>query len=663
MTAAWTTRRFAAAAACLGAAALAVRLIYLSELRSSPLFSVPVGDGWQYDLWAQRMAGGDWLGSEAFYQSPLYPYFLACIYSTLGHDLLAVRIIQAVIGSLACVFLAIAGRSFFGARAGVAAGALLAVYPFAIFSDGLIQKSSLDVFLIALLLACLGIVKGPLEGPPEGGPHRQYNYRQYQHLQILGAGVALALLTLNRETTRLLYPVIVLWFLLRDRPIRARVSDVGLFTLAMALVIVPVGIRNYAVSGEFLISTWQLGPNFYIGNNPGARGYCTSRWRPAEAAPSGNAKTQHASQSRRQAAGCRVRRSRGYWLGRSVDFIRREPVEWIRQLGVKTVLTFNRREISDSESLETYAEFSAVLRALEWFTFAVVMSLAAAGAWLTRDRWKSLWPLYALFAALAVSVIIFYVFARYRYPLVPIAMLFSGAAIAQIHGLVRRPVRTWSTAVLVAAAVAIVCHVPVAADLADTTFFNVGVGLVKSGRPAEAVRLLEKAVGRAPDDAAAHYELGGALSAIGDNSRAARAFEATVRLRPDDWEARTALGVALTALGRTQDALAHFTHAARLKPDAPAARKNLGMAFYELGEDEKAIVELSEAVRLRADDVVAHYTLAQLHARAGRGAETLRSLEAALAAAKKAGMRDEVTRIEEAIRLARAQMAPGGGRP
>lgn len=646
-----TRRRFAALAGGIGAAALALRVVYLLELRETPLFAVPIGDGWVYDLWARRIAAGEWLGSEPFYQSPLYPYFLASIYRIVGHSLTAVRVAQALLGSAACVLVAIAGRRFLSPRAGLAASAMLAVYPFAIFSDGLIQKSSLDLFLMSAVVALLAPAKGPdeLADTP----------RVPATASLAGAGVALGLLTLNRETTRILYPVIAWWLLVhlrRDRPLRARASSFAIVTLAMAIVILPVGIRNYVVGGEFLLSTWQLGPNFYIGNNSGARGY----YEPL--VPGGGSAEREQEDATRLAEAAVGRPLSGseisaYWLSRSIEFIRREPLAWLRQLGVKAVLTFNARELSDSESIEAYAEFATVLRALEWFSFGIVMPLAAAGAWLTRRNWRALALLYVIFFALAFSVVLFYVFARYRYPLVPIAMLFAGAAVVEMPAVFRRGARTWVPAALAAATVAILCHTPVAATLADTTLFNVGVGLVKAGRHAEGVRLLEKAVERAPDDAAAYYELGGALATIGEKTRAADAFDATVRLRPDDWEAHVALGLTLRDLGRIGEAMEQFDQAVRLKPDAAAARKNLGVALYELGQDQRALAELQEAVRLRPDDVAARYTLAQLHARAGRGAETLQALEGALAAARKAGAREEISRIEEAIRLTRAQMS------
>ena len=76
-----------------------------------------MGDARGYDQWAQRLAGGDWIGTDVFYQAPLYPYFLGVVYAIAGHDLLAVRIVQALVGSLSAVLVGVAGGpALLGAR-------------------------------------------------------------------------------------------------------------------------------------------------------------------------------------------------------------------------------------------------------------------------------------------------------------------------------------------------------------------------------------------------------------------------------------------------------------------------------------------------------------------------------------------------------------------
>ena len=85
-----------------------------------------------------------------FYQAPLYPYFMGAIYAVAGHDVLAVRICQASSARSSCALIAHAAWRLFSKRAGIIAGLLLALYPPAIFFDGLLQKTALDAFLRAL---------------------------------------------------------------------------------------------------------------------------------------------------------------------------------------------------------------------------------------------------------------------------------------------------------------------------------------------------------------------------------------------------------------------------------------------------------------------------------------------------------------------------------
>src|SRR5262249_31225680 len=135
---------FARRAAVVFAVALGVRLIYLWQIRSSPFFDTLLGDARAYDAWAQRIAGGEWIGRDFFYQAPLYPYFLGTLYSMFGRDLLVVRVAQSVLGSSACVLLALAARSMFSDRVGLIAGFMLALYAPAWFFDSLLQKTTLD---------------------------------------------------------------------------------------------------------------------------------------------------------------------------------------------------------------------------------------------------------------------------------------------------------------------------------------------------------------------------------------------------------------------------------------------------------------------------------------------------------------------------------------
>ena len=48
--------------------AVAVRLVHVVETRDTPLVHHLIGDAAGYYDWAQRIAEGQWVGSESFYQ-------------------------------------------------------------------------------------------------------------------------------------------------------------------------------------------------------------------------------------------------------------------------------------------------------------------------------------------------------------------------------------------------------------------------------------------------------------------------------------------------------------------------------------------------------------------------------------------------------------------
>ncbi|HXD32080.1 MAG TPA: tetratricopeptide repeat protein [Pyrinomonadaceae bacterium] len=598
----------------IGIAALLLRLIYLAEIHDSPLLAVLIGDARQYDLWAQDIAAGHWLGSEVFYQTPLYPYFLAVIFKIVGHNLFTVRLIQAVLGALSCLLLGSAARMFFSDRVGLIAASLLALYPPAIFFDGLIQKSALDLILVTALLASLAAFLSL--------PHR----RRW----LILAGLILGLLTLNRENARILYPCILIWVLLyfRDQKWSARLGWSAIFTAALLLVLLPVGLRNYHVGGEFLISTSQLGPNLYIGNHHGAQGgYEPLIPEHGSAAFEREDATQlaEAALGRKLSAG----EVSDYWVQRSLEFIRGEPFSWLRLMGKKLLLTINAREAVDTESLEAYAEYSWLQSCLSWLSFGLILPLAVLGVWLTRRGWRQLAILYAMTLAIIVAVAVFYVLARYRYPLAPIIVLFAAAAISALPELRQGLKKEWAIGFLLAAIVALPANL-LFRESNDVTFLNVGEEFLRRSEPVVAVPLLRKAVEHSPDFAQAHFNLGVALNQQGDKAQAINEFAAALRLQPDYFEAHAALGLTFQEASQPAEALEHFREAVRLRPASAEAHTNLGNALVQSGKLDEAIGQYRTALQVEPANAGAHNSIAVVLQQQGKTQEAIGECNEAL---------------------------------
>ena len=531
------------------AVALAVRWLHIFSLQASPIRDYRIGDAARYDAWAQSLAAGDWLGEGVFYQAPLYPYFLGLVYSTLGDNLLTVRLVQSLIGAASVVLLMGAASNLFGKKCGLVSGMFLAFYAPAIFLEGLVQKSTLDLFFLSWLLWLLS--------------RAVYRLR---FSTCAGIGIATGALCLTRENALVLVPVLAAWLVVgtpaawrrehlpilqgsRGKPVQGRgfrmrqqLACGSALALGLALTLGPVATRNYFVGGQFHLTTSQLGPNFYIGNHPGANG----TYQPLKPGR-GDARFEQQDavalaeqETGRQLSPKEVSR---HYLGKSFDFIRTEPGKWFQLMALKTGMTFNRREIIDTEDQYTVALISPTLRITDWiFNFGFLVPLGFYGIACTARRWRRLWVFYLILFSFAATVIAFFVFGRYRLPMAPVLMLFVGPALLSLRQLLgcRQRIRQLTTVTLLLVLLAI-CHLRLRPPRigAAITLSNYGVQALIRDDFENAENFLVTAHEKLPESAVVHNNLGVLYRETGRKELAKRHFLRAMELEPEDLKIRT----------------------------------------------------------------------------------------------------------------------------
>ena len=79
------------------AAGLVLRLLNLVAFSALPVSNVMILDSGAYDTMAKTIVFGEGMPSEPYFQSPLYPYFLAGLYSLFGVNYSVVRFIQILL--------------------------------------------------------------------------------------------------------------------------------------------------------------------------------------------------------------------------------------------------------------------------------------------------------------------------------------------------------------------------------------------------------------------------------------------------------------------------------------------------------------------------------------------------------------------------------------
>jgi tetratricopeptide (TPR) repeat protein len=522
--------------------ALSVRLIYQWEIRDYPLSRQLFLDPAFYDRWARSIAAGDWLSRTQgiFYGNPLYPYFLAVIYATFGHSLLAARLIQSLLGTATCLMLILIGRRLFDRPTGLLAGLLAALYAPFIFYEGTITIATLGLFFSVLTVLLLVASKAPAYG------------------SALVAGLSWGLRALARFDATVL--AAVGWLLgFPDGVSRGRrIALVLVFVAGIAAIVLPVTVRNTLVGGRLVTVTAHGGETFYGGNNPLASGI----YSPAPGVQPG---TEYEHEDFRRLASQRSGRelslaeSSSYWFRQALEYIRGHPWQWLRLELRKLWLFCQPREIPDNRNFHYFRHFSSVLR-LPLVTFSVLGPLALLGLVMGLGVWRRCLLLYLQVLFSTLSVLLFFVSSRYRLPTVPFLILFAAFGLRWSWNRIRS--RRWIH--LAVAWLPIIGLLILAGrqarGLNDGPFLarqeTLAVALIREGRVDEGIAQLEEVKRLDPDRVTAHFNLGVAYLEEKDQPRlAAREFRQLLRIQEDYPQAHYMLAQAYYAMGRYEEAL------------------------------------------------------------------------------------------------------------
>jgi tetratricopeptide (TPR) repeat protein len=267
------------------------------------------------------------------------------------------------------------------------------------------------------------------------------------------------------------------------------------------------------------------------------------------------------------------------------------------------------------------ARFSWVLR-LPLFTFGLfVAPLAAAGLYLSWSERARFGMLYVLGGAYLVSILFFFVFGRYRLPLVPILIVFAAyAAIRMVQLLQWRMSAVPRTAAIVFAAALVAVNVPLPVAIGGhrdfrTAHYNLGLHYFRSERPKEA---------------AAEFEAAAALN------------PEYLRMAPFVWT----LGEAYEKAGMPEEAFERFGRAADLDRESPEAAYKVGMIYFGRQVWAQAALRLGDAVARDPKFAAAYAPLAEAHLQLKNPDAALAALRAGAAAAPR----------DWTIRLRRAEL-------
>ena len=227
----------------------------VSRWASQPLFP----DSLEYTRMASHLVHGEGLSldrASRIGRMPGYPVLLAGVQAVFGDSLLAARVADALLGTALIALVFLLAREVYGPREGVAAAAIVAVYPFLVVQALLVLSETL--FAVLLVAGSWFLAKA---------------YRGTKVKWAALAGLAFGLATLTRGSFLAATLLAAVGWVVASRIERRAVLCAAAMVGALALAMAPWVARNWRASdGHLVLTTLRVGPSLYEGLNPNADG-------------------------------------------------------------------------------------------------------------------------------------------------------------------------------------------------------------------------------------------------------------------------------------------------------------------------------------------------------------------------------------------------------
>jgi tetratricopeptide (TPR) repeat protein len=575
--------------------AFALRIVYLLQIKSSPHFFWPTMDPLYHDVWAQNIAEGNWIGGKVFFRAPFYAYFLAIVYKIFGHSYIIPRVIQHLVGSFSCVLVYFLAKKLFNRNVGIVAGLIAASYGMLLyFENELLLDSFLVFFDLLLILFLLKVRENP------------------RFMGWFVCGIILGFSAITRPNILFFIPFVWLWIFLifkKEKTLKHILTYSAGFLLGSILIVSPITLRNLITGGDLVLISSQGGINFYIGNNKNADGVSAIFYKEDWQYRDFQRMAEREAGKSLKASGIS-----NFYYRKGIDFYLENPAQSFKLLVKKLYLFWNRFEISNNQDIYFFRRYSPLIRILPlgfWLigplgllgmilAMLFGMPLAKGNGELLKDlRKKVSLPILFVFSYM-ITVVMFFVTARFRLPVIPLLIIFSGFSLVW---LVERIIKKKTSSVglflfilfpLLIFTTSNLYHLGVR-DYSQA-HFSLGNVYLKQDRLDLALTEYDSALAMNPKLSRAHLNRGMIFFRKGDYQEAEKEFMAELQLNPDEAKAYNNLSSLYLGQGLYDKAEEMAKRAIELDSRYANAYMNLASVYWETGMTEKAKRTLSEGL-------------------------------------------------------------------
>ena len=341
-----------------------------------------------------------------------------------------------------------------------------------------------------------------------------------------------------------------------------------------------------------------------------------------------------------------------FFSARSWDFAAANPLDYAWLQLYKLYLFWHGDEIKRNIDPYFARRDSVLLAALLWkkgvaFPFGLVAPFALLGLVLftrTSAGKTEQGHLFLLFTlTYMVSVVLFFVTARYRLPVVPLLLLYAGFGMYSLW----KETQYRRKALVALPLLLLVANIGTGAmdeEGEPQQHFWLGYAYERKGMPANAMREYRWVLNQLPDHDDALLRLAALYIDEKEYHKAIDLYRKYLEFYPEADQVRYFLGNALLHLRYYEDAIATYEQVAEKRPNWAAIYGRIGYAHAMAGQLGQAADAYRRTLALHPDSTLVRYQLARLH-------ETEGQLQAA-AAEYRTLLEQAPTEPEYRIRLA-----------
>lgn len=365
---------------------LALRILFVLTLEEKIYWD----DGFDYDGLATRLIEGKGYVNESgeftAFRAPGYPFFLAAIYSVLGHQFLAVRIIQCLLDAISIVVIFFIARLIFNRRVATISAVIFAVYPLFVYTASTFFPTTVFIFLVSVAMFLI------------------LNVEEKQTIfKAVLLGVVLGLAALTVPTVLAFVPFALVWILFRHRRLSFEYFlTSSLVFLCLVLTLSPWLLRNYKIYHKPFVIATNGGYNFWMGNN---------QWATAS---SGNMIQKPAYLREKLENAQSDTEKEAIYYQDAFEFIRSHPGRFV-SLTFKKALNLWRLFPAPGTGYKTKALLSKIVGAMSYGPVLVLVVLGLIFSWREKKKYCLLFIL--LFFSFTMIYAFFIAKVRFRLPL------------------------------------------------------------------------------------------------------------------------------------------------------------------------------------------------------------------------------------------------------